>query len=207
MRVLALISMLAFSLSGGVVIDRIAVVVNRHPLKTSDIDRAIRLTAFLNKEQPKFDAESTKSSTERLIDQEIIRTQIETGAYRRATDTEAAALLAQIRRERAGNSEPRLREELSRSGLTEEQLKAQLLWQLTVLRFIDERFRASVLVTDEDVQKYYEQHRANYRNPLEKESAGIRTTLEGEQVNQQFEAWLAQARKRAQIEYREEAPR
>ena len=207
MRVLTLTSILAFSLTAGVVIDRITVVVNRHPLKASDIDRDIRITAFLNKEQPKFDADSKKKATERLIDQEIIRAQIETGAYRRATDAEAAALLTQLRRERAGDSDARLRQDLSRYGVTEDQLKAQLLWQLTVLRFIDERFRASVLVTDEDVQKYYTEHRTSYRNPLEKESPGIRNTLEGEQVNQQFEAWLAQARQRAQIEYHEEALR
>ena len=207
MRTFALIPILACSLSAGLVIDRIAVVVNRHALKTSDIDRDVRLTAFLNNEQPKFDAESKKKAVERLIDQEIIRNQITTGGYRAATESDAAALLTQIRRQRTGDSDARLRQELSRYGLSEEQLKAQLLWQLTVLRFIDERFRASVLVTDEDVQNYYNQHRANYRNPLEKESAGIRTTLEGEQVNEQFETWLAQARQRAQIEYREEALR
>jgi len=99
----------------------------------------------------------------------------------------------------------RLQQNLSRYGLSEDALRVQLTWQLTVLKFIDERFRASVLVTDEDVRNYYDQHRANFQKPFESESDSIRKSLEGEQVNQQFEAWLAAARKRAVIQFREEA--
>jgi hypothetical protein len=84
-------------------------------------------------------------------------------------------------------------------------LRAQLTWQMTVLKFIDERFRAGVLVSDEDVRGYYDQHRANFPQSFENASAGIRKNLEGEQVNQQFETWLAGARKRAVVQYREEA--
>jgi predicted aminopeptidase len=86
-----------------------------------------------------------------------------------------------------------------------------LLWQLAVLRFIDERFRASVLVTDDELKAYYDQHAAELR----KENPGastfdalrdkIRETLEGERINRNFNEWLEQARKRYRIEYRQEA--
>ena len=42
------------------------------------------------------------------------------------------------------------------TGSPKIELRAQLLWQLTVLRFIDQRFRPGVLVTDEEVRTYYD---------------------------------------------------
>jgi peptidyl-prolyl cis-trans isomerase SurA len=194
----------AGALSGAVVIDRIAAVVNQHPIKASDIDRDLRVTEFLNQEPLKLDTASRKKAGERLIDQEIIRTEIATGGYGRASDADVSSLLNSIRRDRFGGSDARIRQELSRYGLTEDALRAQLAWQLTVLKFIDERFRAGVLVTDQDVRNYYDAHRASYPKPFEAETAAIRTTLEGQQVNQQFETWLTAARKRAAVRYLEE---
>ena len=100
---------------------------------------------------------------------------------------------------------------LDKYGLTEVQLRDELLWQLTVLRFIDQRFRAGVLVTDEEVKSYYDQHlaalRAQYPNgySLQELQAKIRSSLEGERINQSFNEWLEQQRKMYRIEYRQEA--
>ena len=201
----AILCTLAWALSGAVIIDRIAVVVNRHAIKASDVDRDLRVTEFLNNEPAKLDAGSRKSAAERLIDQEIIRNEISSAGYHRVSEKDAESLLSNIRRDRFGGSDARLQQNLSRYGLSEDALRAQLTWQLTVLRFIDERFRASALVTDEDVRNYYDRHRANFQKQFESESDPIRKSLEGEQVNQQFEAWLAAARKRAVIQFREEA--
>jgi hypothetical protein len=84
----------------------------------------------------------------------------------------------------------------------------QLLWQLTVLRFIDERFRPGILLTDEEVRDYYNLHLAELKREYPKEQGyealapRIRTSLEGERINQQFETWLDDARKRDRIEYK-----
>lgn len=194
-----------------VVLDRMAVIVNNHVVKTSDIDRDLRVTEFLNNEPLDLSTKAKHKSAERLIDQEIIRQEIITGGYRRPSDEEATEFEQQIRRDRFNGSEPQLTRALARYGLTEEQLHSQLLWQLTVLRFIDERFRAGVLVTDEDVRAYYDQHLAELRaqNPrtssYEALQAKIRTTLEGNLINRNFDEWLEQARKRYHIEYRPEA--
>jgi hypothetical protein len=193
------------SIQAGVIIDRIAVVVNRHPIKASDIVRDLKLTAFLNQEPVKMDPATRRSAADRLVDQEIIRNALASGGYARATDADADHLMAQIRRDRFGNSAARMRQELMRYGLTEDQLHAQLLWQLTVLRFIDQRFRGGILVDDDDIRNYYTQHRAQYRGTLESETKAIRDTLEGEQVNQQFETWLDDARKRANVQYKDDA--
>lgn len=202
MRALWLAIAVSAVASSAVLIDRIAVVVNRHPIKSSDIERDVRLTDFLNQVPFRLDAAAEKAAEERLIDQQIIRQELSSGGYRRATETDAGKLLEQIRHDRFGGSDARFRAMLIQYGLTEDQLRAQLLWQLTVLRFINERFRSGVLISDEDVQKFYDEHRANFREPLAQASASIRSTLEGNQVTQQFESWLTDERKRTAIDYK-----
>jgi hypothetical protein len=158
-----------------------------------------------------FSPQAKRKSAERLIDQEIIRQEIVTGNYRRPPDSDAAALESQLKRDRFAGSDQRMRAELQRYGITEDQLRAQLLWQLTVLRFIDERFRPAVIVTDEEVHAYYDQHLAELRRQypenrnFEALEPKILSLLEGQRINENFNQWLEQARKRARIEYRQEA--
>lgn len=196
-----------------VVVDRIAVVVGKRAIKASDIDRDLRVTAFLNRVPLDFGTDAKKKAAERLIDQQIIRQAIATGDYPRATDQEADSLFNSIRRDRFGGSDAGLRAELSRYGLTEAQLREQLLWQLTVLRFINERFRPGVMITDDDVRKYYDEHIAQLKRQYPRDSSfqtlapQILRSLEGEQTNQQFEAWLDAVRKNTEITYHQEALR
>jgi peptidyl-prolyl cis-trans isomerase SurA len=202
---------LAYLLQRPVVLDRMAAIAGKHVIKSSDIERDLRLTEFLNREPLSITAERKRKSADRLIDQAIIRDEIATGAYNRANDSDAATMLAQIRKDRFGGSVARLRQTLSQYALTEEDLNAQLLWQLTVLRFIDQRFRTGVLVTDEEIRNYYNQHLAELKrqystdNSFEALEPHIRTLLEGQRVNEEFEAWLDGARKRQHIEYRQGA--
>ncbi|HWE52190.1 MAG TPA: hypothetical protein VG273_20515 [Bryobacteraceae bacterium] len=198
---------LSSALQGPVVIDRIAVVAGKHPIKTSDIDREVRLTEFLNREPLSLTPERKKKTAERLIDQAIMRNEIATGSYRRASDSEASALVEQIRKDRFGGSDAQLRRALSQYGLTEEELLAQFVWQLTVLRFIDQRFRPGVLVTDEEVRAYYEKHQSELArqyprvHTFEALEPEIRNTLTAQKVDAEFDEWLDGARKREHIEY------
>lgn len=194
-----------------VVLDRMAVIVGKHVIKTSDIDWDLRVTEFLNRQPLNFSSSTKRQSAERLIDQEIIRQEIVTGNYRRPPDSDAAALLNNLRRDRFGGSDIKMHEELQRYGITEDQLRAQLLWQLTVLRFVDQRFRPAVNVSDEEVQAYYKQHLGDLRRQYPGDSSfealepKIRSQLEGQRINESFNQWLEEARKRARIEYRQEA--
>jgi hypothetical protein len=187
------------------------VTVGKHAIKSSDIERDLRVTEFLNREPLNLTSNARRASAERLIDQALISDEIADGSYARPADSDSAALLNRICQERFGGSEARLRESLAAYGLTEDQLRQQLLWQLDVLRFIDQRFSSSVLVNEEDVRSYYDEHRADLarQNPksvtLEALTPKIRQSLEGERINQNFAQWLEQARRRNQIQYHQEA--
>jgi len=212
MRRFFLLLMIASTSSAVVVVlDRMAVTVGKHVIKTSDLDWDLRVTEFLNRQPLNFSSSTKRQSAERLIDQEIICQEIVTGNYRRPPDSDAAALLNNLRRDRFGGSDIKMHEELQRYGITEDQLRAQLLWQLTVLRFIDQRFRPAVNVSDEEVQAYYKQHLGDLRRQYPDDSSfealepKIRSQLEGQRINESFTQWLEEARKLARIEYRQEA--
>ena len=206
-----LILLLWWAPARGVVIDRIAVIVDRHVIKTSDIERDLHATGFLNRDRLDLSVTARRKAAERLIDQSVIREEMEKGAYSRSSAADVDGMLKRLLQDRFGGSASRLKEELARYGLTEDQLRMQLQWQLDVLKFIDQRFRPGVLVTDEEVKSYYDQHVADLKRqfPQVKTYEGmqpkIRESLEGERLNQNFEQWLTQARKRDRIEYREGA--
>ena len=100
---------------------------------------------------------------------------------------------------------------LQKYGLTEGELRERLLWQITVLQFINQRFRAGVVVTDEDIRNYYDQHAAELRKQqpnaitLEALSPKIKEVIEGERINQSFNEWLDQTRQDYRVEYKPEA--
>lgn len=199
------------AVQGAVVIDRIAVTVGKSVIKSSDIDRDVRLTEFLNREPLNLGVPARRKAAERLIDQQLIRTEIATGGYSRASDADAEAMFQRLERDRFGAAETRLDAELERYGLREAELRQEFLWQLTVLSFIQQRFQPGVNVTDQEVQAYYDQHLAELQraNPRDSSLAAlepkIRDLLTGEDVNKEFESWLDRARQDTSIEYHQGA--
>jgi peptidyl-prolyl cis-trans isomerase SurA len=197
--------------AAGVVIDRIAVTVDKHVIKASDVDRDVRVTEFLNREPLNTNADVRKKSAERLIDQTVIREEIEKGGYAPSSEAEVDGMMKRLLAERFGGSDARLQQDLARYGLTEAQLILQLRWQADVLKFIDERFRPGVVVTDDELQEYYNQHKADLARQypqlktFEALQPKIRAYLEGDRLNQSFDQWIAAARKRDRIVYRQEA--
>jgi parvulin-like peptidyl-prolyl isomerase len=198
---------LVAAVPGAVVLDRIAVVVGKHAIKLSDIEHELRLTEFLNNQPLDLGAAARKQAADHLIDQAVIRDEIALEGYGRATDAQARSMLDQVRKNGFAGSDARLRASLERYGLTENELHDHLLWQMTVLNFIDQRFRPGVVINDDDVRKYYGSHLAELKKQhprdfsFETLAPQIRTLLEGEQVDQQFDAWLDESRKNARIQY------
>jgi hypothetical protein len=211
MRCRALILVLPALLSAAVVLDRIAVIAGGHVIKLSDIDRDIRLTDFLNRVPLNFSAPIKREAAERLITQQIIRDEIVNGGYRRASESQAVQLESDLRRDRFSGSGQRLRQALQRYGLTEDELQKQLLWQITVLQFISQRFRGGVVVTNEDARDFYDEHYAELQkqypkdNSLEALLPKLRTMLEDQAVDRAFNDWLDQARKSEQVEFKDGA--
>lgn len=210
MRVrLAIPFLLACAVARPVIIDQIAITVNNDLIKDSDIDRDLRTTELLNGDPPNTSPAARKKDASHLIDQVFIREEIRAGAYPIATMQEAETELDQVIKDRF-HTQAALDAALKRYQLTEPDLREQFRWQLTVLRFIDARFRPAVLITDAEVNKYYGQHltqlrKSNPHGSVEDLKTDARNILTGQQVNKLLFAWLDEQRKAAKIHYLEES--
>ncbi len=180
-----------------VIVDRIAIVVDSQVIKDSDIDRDIRVTDFLNGEPLDLGEAARKQAAQRLIDQAILRREIKVGGYQQATPDEVEHFLTTVLQQRP-------KADLAKYGITGQQLRKQIAWQMTVLDFIEQRFRPAVLVTEQDVDQFLAEHAAQYRGQDPAKAAeAARQRIAEERVNQEFNAWLNQRHKRANIEYHE----
>jgi hypothetical protein len=208
-RAWLLIALAAAPAFAAVTLDQIAVIVDDQAVKDSDIRREIRTTAFLNGASLQFSLETRKKALDRLISQALIRREIEVGQYPFATEPEVDRFLEQVKLQRF-KSQPEYQQALRDYGLTEEQLRRALKWQLTVLNFIQSRFRPGVFIKDEDVKQYYASHLAELtaanggkRPSLEEARDEIEKQITAERVNQNFNEWLDQLRRNTVVKYRE----
>jgi hypothetical protein len=199
MRRRVLVLLLTQCAALAVTIDRIAIIVGNSIVKDSDIDRELRVTNFLNGEPLDLSTAARKKAAGRLIDQIFIRREIRIGDYPTATFQEADQQLDDLKKQRF-KTNTAFEQSLHRYGLTELDLRTQFQWQLTVLRFIDVRFKPAVLVSDDEIAAYYRQHPGKSLDDRQDEIRGI---LTGEKVNQLFFAWLDEQRKEIKIQFRE----
>ena len=190
------------------IIDRVAVVVGNSVITESEILREIRLTALLNGEPLDFGPASKRKTAERLVEQRLIRNEINVSLYP-APAPDALELMTKEVRERFGSQE-RYRQELQRTGVTEDDLKAHLQRTVATLRFLDFRFRPGMQITEEEIRKYFDEQLApqlRKGNPGGKFSLGdyrgqVEDALIAERVDKASDLWLKEAREHTRIEFR-----
>jgi len=195
------------------VIDRIAVSVGNRVITETDVDREIRITAFLNSAplRSRLSKEEKRAAAERMVDQMLVRSELEASRYLPPSAAETEAALAE-EKARFGD-DAAYRRALAAYGVGEEDLKARLAWQLTLLRFIDVRFRPGIQIGDEEIRKYFDEHMSaglmaahpSQTPSVDEHRAGIVQTLIGQAADQQVEQWLKESRRRTRIQYHEEA--
>ena len=179
------------------IIDRIAVSVGTQAITTSDIDREIRVTAFLNRTQPDFSPAARRSTADRLVEQRLILRELENSRYSSPAASELDPVFEQFKKDNfTGDDE--YRRALAGRGITEQDVRDELLWQRRLLAFIDVRFRPAVQVSDQEIQDYFTkvvEPAAQAAHPGEPVSLDeyrdrIVEKLTGEQVDRQMSDWL-----------------
>jgi hypothetical protein len=203
MRTLSAFLLVSMAIGTAEIVDRISVVVDSHAIKHSDILREIRLTDFLNRDKLDFSVAEQKKAASRLVDQSVIRIELDAERFAAPDASEAESLLQQVKKQFGGDAA--YRRALQRYGITEPVLKQHLLWQITVLRFANLRFGAGEAVSDADVREYYQKHLREFKGgDVDSLRQQISDTIAGDRVNQQFFAWLDQSRKDTRIVFNEE---
>jgi len=191
------------------VLDRIAVIVGSALLRPAiSIKTCVAPRSSIGS-QSATDPDNKRRSAERLIDQEIIRQEIINGGFRRPAESQAAALEPAHARSLCG-SDARLRAEVMHYGLSEGDLREHLLWQLTVLSFIDQRFQAGAAVRTRcfalTTISIWRISAAKINKPAAMRPWRHRSGTSRRRARKsKFQPMVSQARSRYRIEYKQEA--
>jgi hypothetical protein len=188
------------------IIDRIAITVANQVITESQIEDEIRVTAFLNREKVDLDANARKQAAARLIEQALIKREMDLSRYPLPELSEAGESLSSI--QAMYPSEAEFQSALQASGVTVDELTRRLWWQLTLLRFIDYRFRPGIQIPPSDVQAYYRQQVSEWQqkgtNPvptMEESRDQIEEILTQKRIDQALEQWIQDTRKQVAISY------
>jgi len=193
------------------IIDRIAVSVGNNVITAGDIGKEIRVTAFQNGAKPDFSSQNRKATAQRLVEQRLIRHELDLSKYPLPEASAVEPMLRQLRQRYTG--EKAFEDALAAYAITEQDVKDELLWQLTLVRFIEVRFRPGVQVSDQDIENYFDKvvkPAAEAAHPDEPVSLDdyrekIQETLAGRRADQEVDQWLRQAEKSTEIVYHEAA--
>jgi hypothetical protein len=206
-RCVILLALLAPGLPAGDVIDRIVATVGKDIITLSEVGRELRVSAFEDDKPPDLGPAAQRAATERLVDRALIGIEIESNRYPAAERVDALAELENRKKRFRDNTA--YEAALKKYGIHEEDLLERLEVELTVLRFIDFRFRLTEQPSPSDVEKYYkenfvplaEKNGVKEIPPLDQVQNKIEEILTRQRMDLSVEEWLREARKAAAIHY------
>jgi hypothetical protein len=199
--------------SASVVLDRVVAVVNNHAILYSDLDDEIRLSV-LDPGRGGLGVLTRKMALEQLIARALIQQQIREEDLQAADPTQAEvdARLAEIRDQLPAclrqncASDAGWKAFLIAHGLTPERVEAYLRYRVEILRFIEQRFRQGIRISQAEIETYYRETllpqyaKGEAIPPLDKVSPRIEEILLQQKVNVLFDDWLTNLRKQGEVE-------
>jgi peptidyl-prolyl cis-trans isomerase SurA len=210
-----LICLLAAGSAGrGEIIDRIAASVGNRVITASDLDRQIRVAAFQDGVKADFSAAHKKATADAMIEQKLIESELANSRYPLPDPAELIPAIEQFKKEHF-KDDAEYRAALKSYGIREEDFKELLLWQRTLLLFIQVRFETGVQLTAGDVEDFFSKTvkpAAEAAHPgqavtLEDFRDQIERKLTGQKADEQMDIWLREVRRRTNVVVHEEVLR
>ena len=191
------------------IIDRIAISAGNQVITESQIEDEVRVSAFLNLAKVDLSPAEKKKAAEQLVEQALIRREVDFSHYPLPGESDADASLKAVKARYP--SVAQYDAALGEYGITEQQLRERLLWQITLLRFIDYRFRPGIQISDTDVQTYYQKQVEEWRKQaaqipsIDDARPQIEEILTQQRIDANLDRWLADTRTRIVIRYHDES--
>jgi hypothetical protein len=188
----------------GEVIDRIAAIVEREVITTSEIDQMEVLRFF-----PPVAGESRDAFRQRILDlliaQALRLRDVERFGARNVPPDSIEARLGQIV-ERFPSEEAFL-EAAAATELTIQEIRALIRRQLQVEIYIEEHVAPMIFISLEEIERYYQTTWLPQRRerglpviPLVEVREEIRTLMRGERLQSEIRRWTEQLRERANVD-------
>jgi hypothetical protein len=179
---------IVFALIGqAAVIDRVALVVGKTVFTQSEVDDEARLSQLEAGKPLDLSVAQRRQAAERLVDQELLREEMSATQFQ--TPASDADALVRNFRQRHFPSLAQYHSALARYGVTEDALKQRLVWEVSLLRFTDQRFKTFAEPADTQTA-----NRAEGAPPATPDT-----------VDQLMDAWLKQQRTDTRIVFKQEA--
>jgi len=197
-----------WSSRAGTVVDRIVATVNGQIILQSDWDDAIRYQALVDKRPlDAITVDERKAALDHLIDQELLKQQINAADFRHASDEEIAQQISEIRKQYPGAEEPEgWNKLLSRCGFTDAEVKQHVASEIDLMRLVDEHLRPNVNIDSGSIESYYNQELLPQLRqsgvgdvPLAEVTPKIKELLTQQKVNELMVAWLHNLRSGSNI--------
>ena len=199
-------------------LDRVAVVVGKDVLTAGEVEDELRLEEFTASAPLDLSSERRRTAADHLIDQQLIRHEMELSRYEEPTAEEADGMLRNFRREHF-QDDAEFQAALLKYEISESQLKQYFRWQLATLRFTDARFRLAVpgsapgsadrAAAETATPPSKEPRNNRSPAPSGEQSADRPTTPVSAPANSDvdalLDAWLKQVRSTTRIEFKNEA--
>ncbi|MBZ0160155.1 MAG: peptidylprolyl isomerase [bacterium] len=154
--------------SEAVILDRVVAVVNDDVITLTEVqEEGLQAIRRIMQETPGMERERQLRSTERQILDELILRRLQLQEAQKdkteATPVEIQSTIEELKKRNGLASDEELRAALSRELLSEEQFRKGIAEQVVLTKLVARRVRAKVVVLDEEVQQYYEQQQAQFK--------------------------------------------
>jgi hypothetical protein len=194
------------ALASAAIVDRIAIIVNQQVITAVQLDEEMRVTALLNHQPIRRDPQARRDAAARLIQQELVRHEMELSQYPFPTLEQVDAAFTETVKQLGGKEA--VEKQLAAYQLNDAILKEHLRFQLMLVKFIDFRFRPDVDISETDLRVYYEHELAKWKQshtgtpPNFEESRGsIEKAISDERVELAMSSWVDEAKRDAAIVY------
>lgn len=141
-----------------------------------------------------------------MVEQALIKREMDISRYPLPELSDAGESLEALKAMYPSESE--FQNALQASGITADELTRRLWWQLTLLRFIDYRFRPGIQIPTTDVQAYYRRQVSEWEQKgtkpiptLDESRDQIEEILTQQRIDQALDQWMKDTRKQVTIHY------
>lgn len=189
------------------IVDRVAIYSGTQVITELQLDEEMRVTAFLNRKPAVRTVDSRRAAAGRLVDQMLVEREMRLSRYPLPSATDVEEYFDRVKKQ--FGTEAAFEKALAKYHLTETVLRSHLALQLTMLRFIDYRFRPEVAIGSADIAKYYRAHLPDWiaAHPdqpppsLNFSREKIRRVLSAKQADKALDAWLKENRNQMHLVY------